>query len=186
MFGEYFRVFPSIWLWFEPLASTSAQKITISNFEQARTHTFPSGNERALSDSNFDTTLVDFCLQIVSELETLNNTPRMLLCVAGKHLVTWPNTWINSETHCTIVIISNSLGGALLYSYNHNWSHRETDHFGSCFCRSFDIIFCWFVLTWQKQPIYRQNFALKLAHCFWKCKIGHFEIKMHSCIINMY
>ena len=57
MFGEYFRVFPSIWHWFEPRASPSAQKITISNFERARTHTFPSENEQASSGSMFDTTL---------------------------------------------------------------------------------------------------------------------------------
>ena len=37
------EVFPSIWLWFELWASTSAQKMTISNFERARMQIFPSG-----------------------------------------------------------------------------------------------------------------------------------------------
>ena len=56
MFGEYFRVFEYR---FEHRASTSTQKMTISNFEQARTHTFPSGNERASSGSKFGTTLLE-------------------------------------------------------------------------------------------------------------------------------
>ena len=183
MFSVYFRVFHSILNLERAWAHKKILYFRTSSEHKRTLFRAGTSEHRAVRSSTQHKSI--FCLQIVSELETLNNTPRMLLCVAGKHLVTWPNTWINSETHCTIVIISNSLGGALLYSYNHNWSHRETDHFGSCFCRSFDIIFCWFVLTWQKQPIYRQNFALKLAHCFWKCKIGHFEIKMHSCIINM-
>ena len=57
MFGEYFRVFPSIWHWFEPRASPSAQKMTISNFERAQTHNFLSGNEQASSGSKFESTL---------------------------------------------------------------------------------------------------------------------------------
>ena len=43
------QVFPSIWLWFKLQVSTSAQKMTISNFERAWTHTFPNGKEQALS-----------------------------------------------------------------------------------------------------------------------------------------
>ena len=34
--------------------------MTFSNFERARTHTFPSGNERTSSGSKFDTTLIVF------------------------------------------------------------------------------------------------------------------------------
>ena len=42
---------------FELQASTSAQKMTISNFKQAQMHTFLSRNEQASSGSKFETTL---------------------------------------------------------------------------------------------------------------------------------
>ena len=49
----FWRVFPR----FEPRAGTSGQKMAFWNFERARTHTFPIGNERASSGSKLDTTL---------------------------------------------------------------------------------------------------------------------------------
>ena len=45
--------------------------MTISNFERAQTHTFPSGNERASSGLKFDTTLFlkrDLKLQVKKKI----------------------------------------------------------------------------------------------------------------------
>ena len=110
MFGKYFWVFPSIWLWFEPRVSTSTQKITISNFKRARTHTFPSGNRRALSGSKFDTTLLNnliflqyskrYCVHILNwhifdsitswhynthDVHDKSSRPRKLICAITSH-----------------------------------------------------------------------------------------------------